>query len=335
MAYTPINWQTGDTITADKLNKMDNGWSVESTQLFSETVTTEEGRDGYSATLAYGETIDNDSITVTFDGMEYTCPRIDVDDMHYYGGFVNGGQDFTTYPFLIAGHDVYTETAGEHTIAVSVPTIQTSADFDKARGYYYVTGNPTELFSETVTMANQGGIYGATLAYSGAITADTITVTYDSTEYTCPSIGTGEYGASYNGSSFDFSEFPFNLYTESGTPISLVTQTAGEHTIAVTAAVTSMQTSDDFKIAVQPIVDDAIAALKSLPLLCISNQTPYFVMNTAQDDGRLMYFQHQMRTYFISNVSQNISGTNKIAEFFPANDSITVGFNNNIFTVTG
>lgn len=28
MSYTPINWQTGDTITAEKLNKMDNGWLV-------------------------------------------------------------------------------------------------------------------------------------------------------------------------------------------------------------------------------------------------------------------------------------------------------------------
>ena len=43
MSYTPINWQTGDIITAEKMNKMDNGWSVESSsqQLFSETVTTE------------------------------------------------------------------------------------------------------------------------------------------------------------------------------------------------------------------------------------------------------------------------------------------------------
>ena len=25
MAYTPTNWQTGDTITAEKLNKLENG----------------------------------------------------------------------------------------------------------------------------------------------------------------------------------------------------------------------------------------------------------------------------------------------------------------------
>lgn len=136
MAYTPVNWQTGDTITADRLNRMDRGWSVDSTQLFSETVTT----------------------------------------------------------------------------------------------------------------ADDGGVYSATLAFSQAITANSITVTYDGTEYTCPSIGAGEYGAPFNGSSFDFSEFPFNLYTSSGNPASFISQTAGEHTVA--ASIASIETSSSFDSAV-------------------------------------------------------------------------------------
>lgn len=39
MIYTPINWQNGDTITAEKMNKMDNGWGIGEVELFSETVT--------------------------------------------------------------------------------------------------------------------------------------------------------------------------------------------------------------------------------------------------------------------------------------------------------
>lgn len=142
MAYTPINWQTGDTITAEKLNKMDNGWAVESSS--------------------------------------------------------------------------------------------------------------QQLFSETVTTSGDGS-YEAELSYSQLIVADTITVTYDGTEYVCASIEAGVYGAPYSDGGFDFSEFPFNLETTSGAAAYLITQTAGEHTIAATVAVTNVQISTDFDAAVAAV----------------------------------------------------------------------------------
>lgn len=175
MAYTPINWQTGDTITAEKMNKMDRGWDYESTQLFSETVT----------------------------------------------------------------------TAGD-------------------------------------------GIYAGELAYSQLIDADTITVTYDGTEYECLSISSGEYGAPYNGSSYDFSEFPFNLYTTSGIRAYLTTQTAGEHTIAVVAP--TLQTSSDFDAAVSMVAS-------TLPLRCVEGVTTYVEVTSAMEDGRLVYFTANDETY--------------------------------------
>lgn len=144
MAYTPINWQTGDTITADKLNKMDNGWGVESTQLFSETVTTAVNPDypeeSAIAQLAYSQPIDADTITVTFDGTEYTCPRIPTPSGSGYGAPWSNdleGYDFSEYPFGLGSVGsnpvvLITQTAGEHTVAVSVPTLQTSADFSEA-----------------------------------------------------------------------------------------------------------------------------------------------------------------------------------------------------------
>lgn len=136
MAYTPINWQTGDTITAAKLNRCDNGWGYESTQLFSETVTTADQGGMYSAELAYAQLIDADAITVTFDGTEYVCPRIDLFDECFYGGFSEQGPDYTNYPFALEsnpdGNNLYTETAGAHTLAVVAPSLQTSADFSRA-----------------------------------------------------------------------------------------------------------------------------------------------------------------------------------------------------------
>ena len=99
MAYTPINWQTGDTITAEKMNKMDNGWSMEETQLFSESVTTVAEEWGNDATFSYDQFINSDVITVTFNGTDYECNRLDFGDYIGYGGMTETDPDFSQYPF--------------------------------------------------------------------------------------------------------------------------------------------------------------------------------------------------------------------------------------------
>lgn len=281
MAYTPINWQTGDTISADKLNKMDNGWGVESTQLFSETVTTVDTGQGFSSgAIAYSSVIDAASITVTFDGTDYDCSRIDAFGDYFYGGFSKSGLDFSTYPFAIESiggggeNAIKTEAAGTYTITAVVSTLQTSADFDTARGYGYVTGYPTELFSETVTTADDGnGNNVADLPYPLSIDAGTITVTFDGTEYTCPRIDSGEAYA-YGGFTIgpDFTECPFFIWSKSQVN-QLITQTAGEHTIAVVAALTSMETSADFDKAAQTAMASTIAAVPTPFLVTIGTTT--------------------------------------------------------------
>lgn len=133
MAYTPINWQTGDTITAAKLNRCDNGWSVESTQLFSETVTTVAGQYGNSAQLAFlFEQEPPATVVITFDGTDYTVER---NDQYSYGDASSTGLDFSTYPFYVrtgSSTVLYTATAGTHTIALSERTLEVSADFGAA-----------------------------------------------------------------------------------------------------------------------------------------------------------------------------------------------------------
>lgn len=141
MAYTPINWQTGDTITAEKMNKMDNGWGVESTQLFSETVTTVtiQGPPAPVASLTYGLQLSASSLTVTFDNVEYVCSAIEMGDGVYYGEVGATGPVFTTYPFCIesavnvgAGNSIYTETAGSHTVTAAGTSLQVSTNFGNA-----------------------------------------------------------------------------------------------------------------------------------------------------------------------------------------------------------
>lgn len=137
MAYTPINWQTGDTITAEKMNKMDNGWGVQNTQLFSETVTTVDDGWGYiSAQFTYAQPITAKTVTVTFNGVDYVVPRGENENGAFYGED-NGGAVFTTYPFFIftksdGYNELQTETAGTYSIVVSANDYQLSTDFNAA-----------------------------------------------------------------------------------------------------------------------------------------------------------------------------------------------------------
>lgn len=136
MAYTPINWQTGDTITAEKMNKMDNGWSVDSTQLFSETVTTVDDYGVNVAQFTYSQEITAKTVTVTFNGVDYVVPRGENENGAFYGEG-NDGAVFTTYPFFIfTASDGYnsleTETAGTYTVTVTAHDYQLSPDFDSA-----------------------------------------------------------------------------------------------------------------------------------------------------------------------------------------------------------
>ena len=139
MSYTPIGWQTGDTITADKLNKMDNGWGVQNTQLFSESVTTVDHEIDSEAPLSYSLPITASTLIVVLNGTSYTCPKIEAYGQNFYGGFDAsiGAPDFTTYPFFIMSpptgeNTLVTETAGTYTVAASGEGIAVSDNFSAA-----------------------------------------------------------------------------------------------------------------------------------------------------------------------------------------------------------
>lgn len=156
MTYTPINWQNGDTITAEKMNKMDNGWGVSSTQLFSETVTTTAGEMGNVAQLDYSSAIDVDMLSVTFDGVEYECARMEFYDNNVYGGFDTSGEgnpDFTEYPFFIVSSEsnmIFTENEGIYTVAASSLSVENSVEFEMAV--------KSVLGSDSIPMACESGI---------------------------------------------------------------------------------------------------------------------------------------------------------------------------------
>lgn len=131
MAYTPINWQTGDTITAEKMNKMDNGWGVESTQLFSESVTTIDDGGIAWGEFAYNTQITADSVVVTFNGTDYNVSGTSED-----GAMVYGDITFTGYPFFIVSsidaNEIATQSAGTYAVAISSESVAISDSFNSA-----------------------------------------------------------------------------------------------------------------------------------------------------------------------------------------------------------
>lgn len=141
MAYNKYTWADGELITAEKLNRMEDGIAecgsgeagyecTETTeQLFSETVTTAESEDGCFAQLTYSEPIEADELTVIFNGTQYVCPKIEGDDVVYYGGFDPNTRmpDFTNYPFGIVSEEgvnfIITESPMTATVNVSISSI--------------------------------------------------------------------------------------------------------------------------------------------------------------------------------------------------------------------
>lgn len=170
MAYTPINWQTGDTITAEKLNKMDNGWAVESSSqtYFTETVTTVDD-DGLAwGDFAYSTQITVDTATVTFDGTDYVCNKIEWEGSNAYGGLSADGPDFTDYPFAILSesgfNSICTPTGGTHTVSVAgtSQSIETSESFEIAVSSVVDTSTmPMECVSGVTTYVDMGRAYDA------------------------------------------------------------------------------------------------------------------------------------------------------------------------------
>lgn len=163
MTYTPINWQTGDTITAEKMNKMDNGWGFENTQLFSETVTTVAGQYGNEGQLTYSSLVSSSELPVTFDGVDYQCPLIDVNGYNGYGGVTSEwNYDFSVFPFALVsssvnGNILGTENAGTHTIAVAAQNIVTSSDFDAAVNSCIPAAPVIECIENETTMNDISG----------------------------------------------------------------------------------------------------------------------------------------------------------------------------------
>lgn len=268
MAYTPINWQTGQTITAEKLNKMDNGWSVSTTQLFSESVTTVDDEGDIFATLQYAEYINYDTIAVVFNGQSYECAKnASYDDVNIYGNF---GEDFSEYPFSIQSgseglNTILTETAGTYTVAASVKSVETSTDFGKARGYWE-SESTAEFFNGSITTTDGNNRQATITETPEFASAATLNVILDNVEYNLTGFDDGGYwtwGAPYN----DFSEYSFSIYIDSGNGSAIfLSQVAGTYSLIIQGVGTVVDTSPTFRSAVYSFAPETQTTISTMSI---------------------------------------------------------------------
>lgn len=118
-------------------------------------------------------------------------------------------------------------------------------------------GSWTVLTDESVTThTGIGSTVLGDLAYSEIITADTIKVTFNGTEYTCTKTAEGSenyYGAEWSEEGYDFSTYPFAIESRDDHSNYLLTETAGTYSIKIEAPQSGG--SSDFSTAEVTVVN--------------------------------------------------------------------------------
>lgn len=149
MAYTKKTWECGETITADALNRMEDGieealqsgggtagYSCTETKtlLTEETVTTavdpEYPDDGAFGDLSYVfSEKPPETLHITFNGVEYNCDRQQMPDGYAY----SSDNVFTLFAYM-DGTTLLTPSAGTYSIKLEVinTSVETSECFQKA-----------------------------------------------------------------------------------------------------------------------------------------------------------------------------------------------------------
>lgn len=169
MAYTKQNFEDGQTLKAEHLNKMEEGiaapdWDQMVNRPFGETPTvlyegtdlTPENKDGvYMAQLSdQCMLVTGTTCKVTFDGVEYTCMVVDYYDVPMMGNLsMMGAGDDTGEPFI-----VFDDSSDGGGVSIVASTAFTSLRIDAAtitripakyldldlETVFYVNGSTTE-----------------------------------------------------------------------------------------------------------------------------------------------------------------------------------------------
>ena len=155
MSYVPTQWKTGDIVTAEKLNNLENGaadkgYEIEKliSDIFSGSIVAQESEwesGVFIASIDLEEVLPAvpDKLIVVYDNIEYVAERIIIGSDNYYGASMDesGIPDFSKYPFccLILPDnmdriELAVKTAGSHFVNIksAQETIIVSSDFSNA-----------------------------------------------------------------------------------------------------------------------------------------------------------------------------------------------------------
>lgn len=156
-------------ITGIKVNGEDYGGS-EYQNIYDNTINTVLDDSGFYRTTI-GVVIEADSIRVTFDGVEYSCPKRNISGVstNFYGAptpaETEESFDWTDFPFSIASGIngastvVITQTAGLHTLKIDIPQSGGSSDFSTAEVTFICTGDNPSITTQFINI-QEDGIYG-------------------------------------------------------------------------------------------------------------------------------------------------------------------------------
>lgn len=320
MAYEKQTWECGETISADKLNHMEDGIAAggdcdcgyECTEtkvsLFDGSVTTElldpEQPEAIGDVSAYTTSEEPPIITVTFNGTQYICEPLG--GQFAYGAEFNPetGFDWSTYPFslMLATEEgnpsmIATQTAGTYTIKIEMAeeTVMTTPCFEKARGYSCVDKYEPILLTTVTTEDNGQGVIMASLPYEELIDSESLLVEWDLTTYECSLVkdyDLYQYGAPWDESTgaYDWSEFPFAIQSQYDSFAGVMrnnvyTQNAGTYHITISASVLTAEVSDCFKLAVEqiakPLVNSPTVFHASIPPADATAGSPSYIQTSA------------------------------------------------------
>lgn len=153
----------GGGVTPEIMAQIQNAqWKTEGdVTLFDESVTTATMGPVSIATLSYAKQLTADTLKVTFNGVEYTCNKLNMGGVVQYGARnTSDGYDFSEYPFSIestyydggvANNALIAETPGTYTVSASAETVTTTETFNsevqkvaKLNGFVKETSNPSE-----------------------------------------------------------------------------------------------------------------------------------------------------------------------------------------------
>lgn len=149
MAYEKQTWNTGDLITEEKLNHMEDGiatgggiYSVNEMYLFDGEVTTiEDGGVFPSAIITLQGDLPKSDISVTFNGENYTLPYVhSEEDGEYWGEVGETDPSFTNFPvyidILFGATNVMTAETGTYSLKINekVQKFEVNDSFTSALG---------------------------------------------------------------------------------------------------------------------------------------------------------------------------------------------------------